>query len=120
MATTSARRRFARFPIPSQLSGPWREDQLVRVVELSAEGTRIEHLRPVPDWDLCIVDLPPALGGARLQGRVVWSRVAGRKPVAGGKWLVYYQSGLALTLLTPEQKDAVAAALEILKAAQGE
>ncbi len=118
MTTTPGRRRSPRFPVPAQLSGPWREDQLVRVIELSAEGTRIEHLRPVPDWGLCLVDLPPALGGTRLQGRVVWSRVAGGKPVAGGNWQDYYQSGLAFTPLTREQQDAVAAALEILKSVQ--
>ena len=85
MAKPPERRHVARLTIPAELSGPWQEGELVRVVELSAEGTRIEHLRPVPGWDVCFLDLPPALGGTRLQGRVVWSRLAGRKPMAGGK-----------------------------------
>ena len=120
MATRPERRRVARLPIPSRFSGPGLEEQPVRLLDLSREGARIEHDRPLPNWDLCFVVLPPALGGLRLQGEVVWSRVAGRKPEGGGKGAAYYQSGLSFSDLTPAQQDGLAAALQGLKAAQEE
>ena len=121
MARQPERRRTARLPIPSRFSGPGREEEPVRLLDLSREGARIEHVRPVSDWKLCSLTLPPALGGARLQGMLVWSlwsRVMGRKVGPKGARQIYHQSGLTFILLTPAQQDALAAALEILKAAQ--
>jgi len=91
----------------------------VRLLDLSPDGACLEHPRPFANWDPCFMDLPPALGGIRLQGEVIWSRVGGRTPGAEGKQLVYYQSGLHFTLLTPEQLAGLMAALEILRSAQG-
>ena len=118
MAKQPDRRRVARLPIPSQFSGPGLAEQPVRLLDLSREGARIEHARPVPDWTMCSLTLPPALGGTRLQGEVVWSRVMGPKLGAKGARQIYHQSGLTFILLTPAQQDALAAALKRLQAAR--
>ena len=112
------RRRVARLPVPSQFTSPGLENEAVRLVNLSPDGACLEHFRPLPDWDMCFVELPLALGGVRLQGEVAWSRVGGRQPGAAGQGLVYYQSGLHFTLLTPAQRAGLTAALAILKATQ--
>ena len=118
MAKQSERRLVARLPIPSRFSGPGLEQQAVRLLDLSREGARIEHVHPVPDRKLCDLTLPPALGGVRLHGEVIWSHIAGYKPVVEGKSGLVYQSGLTFRWLTPKQRAGLAAALEILKAAQ--
>ncbi len=118
MPTERERRRVARLPIPSQFSSPGQEEEPVRLLDLSPEGARIEHLRPVPDWRLCYLTLPPALGGIRLQGEVIWSRVLRRKWSPKGLGLLYHQSGLSFLLLTPPQQDGLAAALKRLHTAR--
>jgi len=118
MAKPSERRRVARLPIPSRFSGPGLAEQPVCLLDLSRAGARIEHVRPVPDWQLCSLTLPPALGGIRLQGEVVWSQMLRRKRGPRGLGQIYHQSGLTFILLTPAQQDALAAALKRLHAAQ--
>ena len=118
MAKIPERRHNARLTIPSQFSDPGLADQQVRLVDLSPEGARIEHLRSLPEWDICFFALPRALGGIRLQGQVVWSRVVGRQPDTQGGRQFYYQSGLGSTELTPEQRAGLTAALKLLKTAQ--
>jgi hypothetical protein len=120
MNTIPDRRRLGRLVLPLQFKSHGWEHAPVRLVDLSPEGACIEHDRPLPDWDLCLVVLPPALGGLQLQGEVVWSRVAGRKPAGGGQGPAYYQSGLAFSGLTPAQQAGLAAALQRLKASQAE
>ncbi len=115
MSTTRERRRIPRLPIPSQLSGPELEEHQVRLLDLSPEGAQIEHIRVFPDWTLCFLNLPPALGGVRLQGQVIWSQVAGRTTLADGKRVIRYRSGLHFTELTREQHAGLTAALNILK-----
>ncbi len=117
MAERPERRRVVRLSVPWHLSGPGGESQEGRLIDLSPEGVRIEHVEPVRDWSLCVLDLPPALGGVRLMGEVVWSRVCGRKQVAEGKWRVCYRSGLAFRGLTDAQRTALARALESLRGA---
>jgi len=118
MAKQPDRRRVARLPIPSRFSGPGLAEQPVRLLDLSREGARIEHARPVPDWTMCSLTLPPALGGTRLQGEVIWSHITGYNPAPAGKSRFVYQSGVTFILLTPAQQDALAAALKRLKAAR--
>jgi hypothetical protein len=77
MATRPERRCVARLPVPSQFTSPGLENKAVCLVDLSPDGACLEHVRPLPDWDMCFVELPLALGGVRLQGEVVWSRVGG-------------------------------------------
>ena len=121
MAKDPERRHVARLTIPPHLSRPSpREEQEVRLVDLSPQGARIEHLRPLADWGICFLDLPWALGGVRIQGKVVWSQAGESKPAADGKHLVHYQTGLTFRFLTPEQRAGLTAALEILRAAREE
>ena len=77
MADTSDRRSVARLTVPLHLSGPGLELRLVRLLDLSPEGARIEHLEPLREGVVCVVDLPPTLGRLRLTGRVVWTGVRG-------------------------------------------
>ena len=115
MATAPERRRFARLPIPAQLSGRGLGQFQVRLLDLSPEGVRIEHTRPLPKRGLFFLDLPPALGGISLQGEPIWKQMLRRQQMANGKWAVIHHSGLRFTMLTPGQQRRLAAALEILK-----
>ena len=119
MAKIPERRYNERLTIPPQFNDPGPADQQVRLVDLSPEGACIEHLRSLPEWDICFFALPRALGGIRLQGQVVWSRAVGRQPDTQGGRQIYYQSGLRFTELTPEQRAGLTAALESLRSAQG-
>ena len=115
---TPERRHVARLPVPGQLSGRGMGQLQVRLLDLSLDGARIEHIRRLADRALCFLDLPPALGGIGLQGEAIWTQVVGRQAVAEGKWEVIFQSGLRFTMLTPEQQAGLAEALRILTAAQ--
>ena len=112
------RRRGVRITVPWHLGAPGSEIRDVRLVDLSPEGARNEHFEPLRDWSLCAIDLPRALGGARLMAGVVWSRVCGRKQDGEGEWRVYYRSGLAFRGLTSAQQTALTAALEIVETAR--
>ncbi len=115
MVETSERRRVARITVPWHLTGPGLEVRLVRLLELSAEGARIEHPEHLHEGLVCYVDLPPALGRVRLTGEVVWTRLHKGEQTFEGDKHVYYQSGLTFVGITPEQQTALAAALEILR-----
>ncbi len=117
MVERSERRRVARLAVPSHLGGFELELRLVRLLELSAQGARIEHPGHLHEGLVCFMDLPPALGRVRLIGRVVWTRLHKGEQTLEGDKHVYYQSGLAFVGITPEQQKALAAALEILKTA---
>lgn len=110
------RRRVARITIPSHLSGFELELRLVRLLDLTSEGCRIEHAGHLHEGLVCYVDLPAALGRLRLTGRVVWTRLHKGEQTVEGDRHVYYQSGLAWAGVTPEQQTGLAAALEILRA----
>ncbi len=111
------RRHSVRLTVPSELIGPGLGRHQVRLLDLSPEGARVEHVPPFPDRRLCFLDLPSTLGGVRLQGEVIWSREAGRKEVAEGEWMVFFQSGVRFTLLTLGQQAGLVTALDVLKAA---
>ncbi len=113
------RRRVPRVPLPSRFSGRGLEEQEVRLLDLSPEGARVEHLRPVPARKRWPLVLPAALGGVRLHGEVLWRWVAGHTLEAEGRQQLYYQSGMAFRFRKPAQRAGVSAALEILKAVQG-
>jgi hypothetical protein len=55
------------------------------------------------------------LGRGRLTGRVVWSRLHKRAQTFEGDTRVFYQTGLVFVDITPEQREALAVALAILK-----
>jgi hypothetical protein len=110
-------RRVARLSVPRHLSGAGLEIRLVRLLELSPDGARIEHLEVLHEGVVCFVDLPPALGRVRVTARVVWTKLHMDEQTVEGHRHRYYQSGLAFTGVTPEQQGALAAALKILRAA---
>ncbi len=111
------RRHVARLSIPSHLGGVELELRLVRIIDLSPEGARIEHAGHLHEGLGCFVDLPPSLGRLRLTGRVVWTRLYKGEQTFEGDRNFYYQSGLTFTGVTPEQQAALAAVLQTLKAA---
>ncbi len=115
MSEKSERRRVVRLSVPQHLSGPLLEIRLARLLELSAEGVRIEHPDPLREWLTCILDLPPALGRLRLTGRVVWTRSQqSERSGEDSSRDTSYQSGLSFVHMTLEQRAALAKALEIL------
>jgi hypothetical protein len=118
MAKGRERRQSARITVPSGFSVPGRASQRIRLVELSAAGARMEHPHPLQAGVVCFVELPPRLGGGTFRGRIVWTAVHRDEQTPEGDRHRYYQSGLAWDGLTPEQLGALAAALEILTAAQ--
>ncbi len=71
MVDTPDRRQVARLAVPSRLGG-LQLRRVVRLLDLSAEGVRIEHPRHLHEGLVMFVDLPPDLGGsvspARLSG----------------------------------------------------
>ncbi len=115
MVEITERRRVARLSVPRHLSGPELELRLVRLLDLSVLGARIEHLEPLREGTVCYVDLPPALGRVRLTGRIVWTGVRGGEQTPEGNRRLHYQSGMEFTALTPQQQTALAAVLEKLQ-----
>jgi hypothetical protein len=115
MVETPERRRVARLTVPSHLGGFEVQFRLVRLLDLSAEGVRIEHPGHLHEGLVLFVDLPPALGGVRLLGKVVWTRLRKGEQTFEGDKHITYQSGLAFIGITPEQQTALAAALVILR-----
>jgi hypothetical protein len=117
MTEISDRRRAARLTVARQLRGSELELHLVRLLDLSPTGARIEHLEPMHEGAMCYLDLPPVLGRVRLTGRVVWTKVRGSEQTLEGDRRFHHQSGIEFAGLTPEQRTALAAALETLRAA---
>jgi hypothetical protein len=115
MVETPDRRRIARLTVPWHLTGPGLELRLGRLLDLSPMGARIEHPDLLHEGVVCFVDLPPALGRLRLTGKVVWTRLHKAGKTFEGDKHRSYQSGLAFEEITPEQRAALAVALEILK-----
>ena len=115
MVETPDRRRVARLAVPSHLRGYDLQFGEVWLLELSAEGARIEHSGQLHEGLVCFVDLPPALGRVRLTARVVWTRLHKGEQTFEGDKQVYYQSGLTFIGITLEQQMGLAAALEILR-----
>ncbi len=118
MAETRDRRRLARLTVPQHLTGPGFELRLVRLLDLSPEGARIEHPEHLHEGLVCYVDLPPALGRLRLTGQVVWTRLHKGEQTYEGESRVYYQSGLAFVGLTPEQQAKLTVTLQVLKTSE--
>ena len=118
MGTGADRRRVARLTVPRRWGGGELELHLVHVLELSALGARITHREPLRAGGIGYVDLPLALGGVRLMGRLVWTRLRGTERILEGDRRSLYESGIEFTRLTSEQQTALAAALETLQVAQ--
>ena len=118
MANRPERRHLARLTIPARFSDRALEQQPVRLLDLSPKGARVEHPDRLHVGLQCLVDLPPALGRGSLNGRIVWTKLHRNEQTLEGKRQHYYRSGLTWTGLTPKQQGTLAAALELLTAAQ--
>ncbi|HWU39532.1 MAG TPA: PilZ domain-containing protein, partial [Candidatus Acidoferrum sp.] len=116
MNETPDRRQAVRLTVPWHLGGPGVESRLVRLLELSSRGARIEHPERLNEGLVCYVDLPPALGRVLLTGKVVWTKLHKGEQTFEGEKHSYYQSGIFFVGITSEQKTALASALEILRA----
>jgi hypothetical protein len=100
------RRRVARLPIPSQLSGPGWEVHQVRLLDLSAQGARIEHSRSLPERDVFFLDLPPALGGPICRGKPSGPKRLNIPRGPRGKEGPSYKAGSALPCFPPGSRNA--------------
>ena len=119
MVETPNRRRVARLAVPLHLGGLELELPLGRLLDLSAEGARIEFPGHLHEGLVLFVELPPDLGGGRLTCEVVWTKLCkGGQTVEDDEHVYYYQSGLAFIGITPEQQAALAVALAILKSGE--
>ncbi len=115
---TPDRRRVARLTVPWHIGEAGLELRRGHLLDLSSMGARIEHADPVYEGLVCDVVLPPALGQGRLTGRVVWTRLHKRAQTFEGVTRVFYQTGLVFVEITPEQREALAAALTRLQAGE--
>jgi hypothetical protein len=77
-------RRVPRIALPGQPAARTRATEAVRLLDLSLNGARIEHLNILRPGATCTVELSPPLGGLRLSAQVVWSRVVGTEAGSGG------------------------------------
>ena len=111
MSKDSEHRQVERLTVPRHVRSPRRGTETVLLLDLSPKGARIEHGEPLPDWSNHPMDLPRALGGGRIRGEVVWSRVAGRRSGVAGKGWLAFQSGLAFTHSTSEEQAVLTTAL---------
>lgn len=110
-------RRAPRIPLPSQPMARTHATETVRLIDLSLNGARVEHLNILRPGTACSLELPASLGSLALGVQVVWSRVVGAEPSPEGDRLLRYQSGLTFPQVTAEQHTCLTRALE--KASSG-
>ena len=117
MLTRPDPRRVARLMIPQHLRNGELAHHRVHVLNLSPLGARIAHGDLLHGEVVCYLDLPPALGGLRLTGRVAWTWLRGTEQTLAGDRRSHYESGIEFTGQTPEQQAALTTALAMLQAA---
>jgi hypothetical protein len=108
MTDVQERRATPRAALPGQPAVRVHEGREVRLLDLSREGARIEHLdlfRPGAAFPL---ELPPPFGSLTVPAKVVWCRVIGRKPRPGGESHLVSRSGLRFAQLSAAQDAALA------------
>lgn len=110
------RRRVARIPIAGRFGARAQARTDVRLIDLSPDGARIEHLDLLRPRSTCIFELPPAFGSSVLSAQVIHSSVIDTVQTSGGERLLRYQSGLAFFGATSDQQTALSSALERLAA----
>ena len=118
MGTEPERRRVRRVDVPRHLRGGDLEPHVVHLLNLSPLGARVTHLERWENGVVCSVDLPPALGTCRLNGRVVWTRLRSTEHTLAGDRREHYESGIEFAGLTAAQVAVLAAMLDTLRAAQ--
>ncbi len=85
-----------------------REGREGRLLDLSRDGARIEHLDLLRPGAAVPLELPPPFASLAVQAKVVWCRVIGRKHPPGGDSRLVSCSGLRFTKLTDSQDAALA------------
>jgi len=118
MGTEPERRRVMRVDVPKRFRGGELEPHFVHLLNLSPLGARVTHLERWENGVVCSVDLPPALGTLRLNGRVVWTRLRSTEQTLAGDRRDHHESGIEFTGLTAAQEAVLAAMLDTLRAAQ--
>lgn len=108
------RRQLPRTPLPWRIPARIRDVKEVRILDLSAGGTRLEHLGLLRPGAFCDLELPTILGGLLLPTHVAWCAVIGRRRGFDGDRHLLSHTGLRFSLLTPTQHASLAAALERL------
>ena len=66
----------------------------VQVVDLSPDGVMIEHSATLAPGKMCVLMLPPVVGGARLKAFVAWSCVSQVCAGPSGDGGLRFRSGL--------------------------
>lgn len=118
MEKTPERRQGKRLPVSGRPNGRVRATLDARLVDLSGNGARIEHLNLLRPGFLCTLELPQAVGDLSVQVQVVRSLVVGAEAGPTGERVLRYESGLVFTKLTPGQQESLAAILDRLAAAE--
>ena len=80
----------------------------VRLLDLSRDGARIEHLDLLRPGVAVPLELPPPFGSLTVSARVVWCKVIGRRRQPGGESHLVSRSGLRFAELTVTQNAALA------------
>jgi hypothetical protein len=106
------RRRGRRVAIPGRPGGRVRATLDARLLDLAITGARIEHHSLLRPGLACTLELPPTLGALVLPVHVVRSSVVGTETSATGEHLLRYESGLAFSELTAEQRTTLEAMLD--------
>ena len=112
MSQFQERRRTPRILVSGRMGGRVRATMDVRIIELSATGSRIEHGELLRPGSACAIQFQSAVGSVILSARIIHSAVVGAAPKPDGERRLRYQSGLAFVDVTPEQRVALE---EILK-----
>jgi PilZ domain-containing protein len=84
----------------------------VRLVDISLEGARIEHLSQLRPGFPCALELPPPAGPLSLATHVVRSSVVSNRRRVRGDRHFRYESGLAFAEVTAEQQVGLTRILE--------
>ena len=108
MTDLEERRAAPRATLPDQPAVRVREGREVRLLDLSRDGARIEHLDLFRPGAACPLELPPPFASLTLSAKVVWCSVIGRKRRPGGESHLVSRSGLRFAKLTAAQDAALA------------
>jgi len=108
MTELDERRAAPRTTLRDQPAVRVHEGREVRLLDLSRDGARIEHLDLFRPGAACPLELPPPFGSLTLPAKVVWCSVIGRKRRPGGDFHLVSRSGLRFSKLTTAQDAALA------------
>jgi len=108
MTDLNERRAAPRATLPDQPAVRVREVREVRLLDLSRDGARIEHLDLFRPGTAFPLELPSPFGSLTVPAKVVWCSVIGRKSRLGGESHLVSRSGLRFAKLTAAQDAALA------------